>query len=144
MSEILESDQFSRLLDQARTTLHDQEDMLLVAETRAATVGFALGQQVRHLGDNPARRNLFDCLYELEEDTIILLALEQRKNPVEISEIYRSAMMGKLSDEAFLAYGVDQDAEVGSIIDAGWTGARLVEAQSRSVHKFKLGARMAI
>lgn len=74
---------------------------------------------------------------------ITLMALEQGKNPVVLSELYRSAMTEILDRGNQIDLGVNPSTEIASVFPVDWTGIWLAETQSRSVHKFKTAVRLS-
>jgi len=136
------SGKYTRFGSQVQDTFNRTQSDEPTAHQLGAIAGHILGQQAAYLGDSQNRRDWFDCIKIKMESELALAALAIQGDPRDADAVFQSALLGALTDEELEGYGVDLDAPVASIFDEDWTGTWIVQAQSKSVHKFKMGARL--
>ncbi|MEX0346058.1 MAG: hypothetical protein AB3N20_14130 [Rhizobiaceae bacterium] len=92
-------------------------------EDYSIPLGYVLSRQVQYLGENPVRRQMFDCLFEMVTVAAVNLdltvALGLSTYPVSSLENFRAAALGVIGDEELKAAGIDVSAPVPSIFDEG-------------------------
>jgi hypothetical protein len=104
-------------------------------EDRLVLVGYALGRQAPAAGEDPARRDAFDCLLvALDQRAYLARLLEERElNPVETQRAFRTlyaAAMGMHDDRVAALTGYDVDTVLPTVFDppSAWGPAGRAEA----------------
>ncbi|MDJ0639792.1 MAG: hypothetical protein QNJ20_13225 [Paracoccaceae bacterium] len=113
-------------------------------EGRIITLGHVIGQQARHVGDDPARAQWFSCIQERIAISYHAASMMSTgpSNPIPFDRTFQLAIMGMLDDDQLKSANIDPGAEVGSVFDAPWGGSWLVSARAQSAHGFKMRAKL--
>jgi len=104
----------------------------------AVQAGYILAQQVRYLGDNSARRDMFDCVHDHLERSIMLGALFEEYGLTKPIAAFKEAVLGIIDEKTLAAFGIDPAKTVESIFGGAeeqWIGTWELVSTTPYIHK---------